>query len=182
MMIKGKQTFRGIQERAKADVLKAAARVRDPEGDVEPVAYLYVPSVPSLHVHDIPRHAFANDDTKEQMIDMIKFLIAQGPATMMAMSVTVYSSAAMGDAIKEAGGEITIENGRVYSNVTGLYAGDMPDAKELVMLNIFDAEIVKTWWCPIARSKGRPKYGPWVDMSGTDYIGRMVVSFQEALR
>lgn len=41
MLLHGKMTFDGLAKRAMDDAMKAARKLKNPEGDVEPTSYLY---------------------------------------------------------------------------------------------------------------------------------------------
>lgn len=180
-IVPGKFTFKGLEERAKVDMLKAGRQVKESEGDIQPQVYFYIPSGGErLHHTGVPFEAFCSEEGKDELVARIKILVNIGPATLVALTITSYLSVQAARELNAAGGVVEGTEFGVREGVT--MPSQQADRQEGVMLIVFDAEIVKGWWCPIKRTRSRPpQYGPW-EPTLSDLGGRMVTPIQQVMR
>lgn len=160
MILRGKVTFRQLADRAKRDIDRAQRKITDPEGDIEPMVYLYRPADQMLHAHEIPRRFFSSRESKDALVHgVIRTLIDLGGVTLVALQTTAYVTTTRID-------ELTDEQRAAFDRLE-LPAGFVqpsqdPRREEAVLLAVFDAEIREGWFKLITRRPGRqPAYGNW---------------------
>lgn len=176
----GRVSFKGLVHKVKADVLKAGHKLRDPEADVTPRMYAYVPSDKILVIADMPMELF-DPRTRHGIPHAVASFVRLTNANLVAVQWTAYE-------LNRA--DLSDEDKADYDDATkrGTYGRvepqDHPKSQEVVMATVIDAEIIQGWWCPITRTESRPpRFGPWYTKDRRYAVGgKMLDPIQEALR
>lgn len=146
--------------------------MREPEGDVQPRAYLHLPipgeaEATRLFRADLPFDWFSSREAKDELTARLALVIRALRARKFAWSTTQYLVVHNLDEWTEEERRRALEGHEIPDRVP--MPSKDPRRIEVLGVHAFDAERTESWFAEIKRTRRRPpRYLPWGGFPGHD--------------